>query len=87
MELSVNTAPWVKREVFEPILPNTVRIATQPNPYRCEMGGTTPTECAIKCAEAMEKIIVLGDYNDDVDETVANGVLPAISSYISLSIL
>lgn len=56
--LSVNTAPWVKREVFEPILPNTVRIAPQPNPYRCEMGGTTPTECAIKCAEAMEKIIV-----------------------------
>ena len=56
--LSVNTAPWVKREVFEPILANTVRVAPQPNPYRCEMGGKTPSECAIKCADAMEKIII-----------------------------
>ena len=27
--------------------------------------------------------MILGDYNDDVDETVANGVSPAITSYIS----
>jgi len=34
---------------------------------------------------AMEKIMILGDYNDDVDETVANGVVPAISSYVSFT--
>ena len=30
----------------------------QPNPYRCELGGTTPSECAELCAGAVERAIV-----------------------------
>ena len=31
--------------------------APQPNPYRCEMGGRTPSECAVRCAQAVEDLI------------------------------
>ena len=31
--------------------------APQPNPYRCELGGTTPSECAVRCAQAIEELI------------------------------
>ena len=31
--------------------------APQPNPYRCEMGGETPSECAVRCAQAVEDLI------------------------------
>ena len=55
--LSVNTAPWVRRDIFEPMMLPTVRIAPQPLSYRCELGGATDSECAIKCARAVEDII------------------------------
>ena len=55
--LSVNNAPWVNRHVFEPLL-SAVRIAPQPLPYRCEFGVETASECAIKCAESVETIIL-----------------------------
>ncbi|MCZ6866600.1 MAG: aspartate aminotransferase family protein [Chloroflexi bacterium] len=71
--LSVNTAPWVKREIFEPMLP-TVRIAPQPSPYRCELGGTTPSECAVRCAEAVEKIML-----EEGPETIAAVIAEPVS--------
>ena len=55
--LAVNMAPWVNRDIFEPMLP-IVRVAPQPSPYRCELGGETASECAVLCAEAVEKIIL-----------------------------
>jgi adenosylmethionine-8-amino-7-oxononanoate aminotransferase len=30
----------------------------QPNSYRCEMGGETPSECAVRCAQAIEDMIL-----------------------------
>jgi adenosylmethionine-8-amino-7-oxononanoate aminotransferase len=32
--------------------------APQPSPYRCELGGSTPSECAILCAQAVEDLIL-----------------------------
>ena len=44
------------REDIEPAFPGMV-YAPQPNPYRCELGGKTPSECAVRCAEAVEELI------------------------------
>ena len=71
--LSVNMTAWVKREIFEPMLP-TVRVAPQPSPYRCPLGGTTASECAIRCAEAVEKIML-----EEGPETIAAVIAEPIS--------
>ena len=42
---------------YEPA-PAGLVYAPQPDPYRCEYGGTTPSECARLCAEAIERIIL-----------------------------
>ena len=47
----------VERSDFEPRYPGMLH-APHPNPYRCELGGTTPSECAVKCAEAVEALIL-----------------------------
>ena len=44
------------REDYEPAYPGMV-YAPQPNPYRCELRGATPSECAVRCAEAVEELI------------------------------
>ena len=44
------------RNDYEPPPPGMV-YAPQPNPYRCELGGETPSECAIRCAQAIEDLI------------------------------
>ena len=49
--------PAPSREDFEPMYPGMIH-APQPNAYRCEMGGETPSECAIRCAQAIEDLIV-----------------------------
>ena len=41
---------------FEPAYPGMV-YAPQPNPYRCELGGETASECAVLCANATEDLI------------------------------
>jgi adenosylmethionine-8-amino-7-oxononanoate aminotransferase len=41
---------------YEPAIPGML-YAPQPNPLRCELGGETPSECAIRCAEAVEQLI------------------------------
>ncbi|MDA1188997.1 MAG: aspartate aminotransferase family protein, partial [Chloroflexi bacterium] len=48
--------PANPRSDFEPVYPGML-YAPQPNPYRCEMGGTTPSECAVRCAQAVEDLI------------------------------
>ncbi len=44
------------RDDFEPMYPGMVH-APQPNPYHCELGGETPSECATRCAMAIEELI------------------------------
>ncbi len=46
-----------KRQDFEPAYPGMV-YAPQPNPYRCPLGGATPSECAERCARAVEELIL-----------------------------
>ena len=45
------------REDYEPAFPGMV-YAPQPNSYRCELGGETPSECAVRCAQAIEDLIL-----------------------------
>lgn len=42
---------------YEPA-PAGMVYAPQPNPSRCELGGATPTECASRCAQAVEDLIL-----------------------------
>ena len=48
------------RSDFEPPYPGMV-YAPQPHPYRCELGGETPSECAVRCAKAVEELIEFHD--------------------------
>jgi adenosylmethionine-8-amino-7-oxononanoate aminotransferase len=46
------------RSDYEPAMPGMI-YAPQPNPYRCQYGSHTAEECAVKCAEAVEDLILL----------------------------
>lgn len=46
------------RSDYEPFYPGMI-YAPQPSPYRCELGGTTPSECAVLCANAVEDLILM----------------------------
>jgi adenosylmethionine-8-amino-7-oxononanoate aminotransferase len=54
--LALGGAPLFPKGDYEPLLPGAVHVP-QPNPYRCEMGGTTPEECAERCVGAIEAAI------------------------------
>ena len=49
-------SPAAARDDFEPMYPGMVH-APQPNPYHCELGGETASECATRCAMAIEELI------------------------------
>ncbi|MEE8363033.1 MAG: aminotransferase class III-fold pyridoxal phosphate-dependent enzyme, partial [Dehalococcoidia bacterium] len=49
--------PFLPREEYQPVPPHVVHVP-QPNPYRCELGGETPEECAELCANAVEDAIL-----------------------------
>ena len=53
-------SPIAPRSDFEPEYPGMI-YAPQPNAYRCELGGTNPSECAIRCAEDVERLILQND--------------------------
>lgn len=46
----------IDRSDYEPGYPGML-YAPQPNLYRCELGGTTASECAVRCAQAVENLI------------------------------
>ena len=50
-------APRFGRKDFEPVYPGTL-YAPQPDPYSCDLGGETPSECAVRCADAIEQLIL-----------------------------
>lgn len=45
------------RSDYEPMYPGMI-YAPQPNPYRCESGARTSSECALYCAQKVEELIV-----------------------------
>ena len=48
--------PRSSRSDYEPP-PLGMLYAPQPNSYHCEMGGQTASECAVRCAQAVEDLI------------------------------
>ena len=54
--LALGGTPVFPKSDYEPLLAG-VYHGPQPNPYRCEYGGTTPEECAERCVKAIEEII------------------------------
>ncbi|MAT07527.1 MAG: aspartate aminotransferase family protein [Chloroflexi bacterium] len=49
--------PAVQKADYGPAYPGMLHVP-QPNPYRCEFGGKTESECAILCAQAIEDTIL-----------------------------
>ena len=45
-----------ERSDYEPAYPGMLH-APHPDPSKCELGGQTPSECAVLCAEAVEQLI------------------------------
>ena len=68
------------RSDYEPAYPGMVH-APQPNPRQCELGGRTPSECAVRCAQAIEDLIVFHS-----PETVAAVIAEPISSHAGRAI-
>jgi adenosylmethionine-8-amino-7-oxononanoate aminotransferase len=72
--LALGGAPMFPKPDYEPLLAGCFH-GPQPNPYRCEYGGTTPEECAERCVRAIEDIIKFQG-----PETVAAVVAEPVSS-------
>ena len=64
--LWLGSNPAAPRGDFEPEYPGML-YGPQPNSYRCELGGTTPSECAYRCAKSIEELIL----NNDPDTVAA----------------
>ncbi len=54
--LALGGFPSMPKTDYEPMFPGVFH-APQPLPYRCDYGGSTPEECAERCAGAIEDII------------------------------
>ena len=63
----------VPRDDYEPSSPPGMVYGPQPNPYRCELGGQTPSECAVRCAQAIEDLILF-HHPDTVAAVIAEPV-------------
>ena len=72
--LALGGSPAQPKTDYEPLLAGCFH-GPQPNPYRCEYGGTTPEECAERCANAIEDIIKFQG-----PETVAAVIAEPVSS-------
>ena len=54
--MALGGSPLIPRDDYEPLMPGSVYVP-QPNPYRCQLGGASASECAVKCAGAVEDAI------------------------------
>ena len=65
---------------FQPPYPGIVH-APHPKAYRCEMGGKTPSECAVRCAQAVEDLILFHGA-----KTVAAVIAEPVSSSVGCAV-
>ena len=72
--LWMGSVTGVPRSDYEPAFPGML-YAPQPNYYRCELGSQNRSECAVRCAKAIEQLIVFHQ-----PETVAAVIAEPISS-------
>ena len=76
--LGLGGAPRMMRQDYEPLGPGFL-YAPQPFVYRCEYGGQTPSECAVRCAQAVEDLILFHN-----PETVVAVVAEPMSTSIGV---
>ena len=55
--MALGGAPRMRRTDYEPFAPGFL-YAPHPHLYRCEFGSASQSECATKCAQAIEDLIV-----------------------------
>ena len=72
--------PFLPRNEYNP-MPIGIVHAPDPNPYRCELGGRTPEECAEKCANAIEELIVFHD-PDSVSAVIGEPVAQPLGGVV-----
>ena len=72
--LWLGSNPTGGRVDYEPMPPGNL-YAPHPNAYHCELGGQTPSECAVRCAEAIEDLI-----QQNGPETVAAVIAEPVAS-------
>ena len=76
--LWLGSNPANPRGDFEPAYPGML-YGPQPNSYRCELGGTTPSECAYRCAKSVEDLILDND-PDTVAALIAEPIATPLGS-------
>lgn len=72
--LSLGSSSHFPKVDYEPLLAGCFHVP-QPNPYRCELGGESPEDCAERCVNAVEEMILFQG-----PETVAAVVAEPVSS-------
>ena len=78
--LSLGSTANFPKVDYEPLLAGSFHVP-QPNPYRCELGGQSPEECAEKCVNAVEEMILFQG-----PETVAAVIAEPVSSPLGASV-
>ncbi|MFQ6027907.1 MAG: aspartate aminotransferase family protein [Dehalococcoidia bacterium] len=72
--LALGGSAYFPKIDYEPLLAGCLH-GPQPNPYRCDYGGSTPEECAERCVNAIEDLI-----KAEGPESIAAVVAEPISS-------
>jgi adenosylmethionine-8-amino-7-oxononanoate aminotransferase len=72
--LALGSSAHFPKVDYEPLLAGCFHVP-QPNPYRCELGGESPEDCAERCVNAVEEMILFQG-----PETVAAVVAEPVSS-------
>ena len=72
--------PFLPREEYQPVPSNAVHVPN-PNPYRCELGGSTPEECAELCANAVEEAILF-HHPDSVSAVIGEPITQPLGGVV-----
>ncbi len=72
--------PFLPREEYQPVPSHAVHVPN-PNPYRCELGGQAPEECAELCANAIEETILFHD-PDSVSAVIGEPVTQPLGGVV-----
>ena len=72
--------PFLPREEYQPVPPHAVHVPN-PNPYRCELGGRTPEECAELCANAVEEAILF-HHPDSVSAVIGEPITQPLGGVV-----
>ncbi|MDB5251076.1 MAG: C-terminal target protein [Flaviaesturariibacter sp.] len=60
---------------------NTGTVADQQDAYARRKAGAKELKDTLDASFSTSRIVLLGDFNDDLDSTIAPGIVPALTSY------